>query len=190
MIKVKTAGNTLVDISEVHVKTTGNKLTKIAEGYQVVSVNGEKRLIPVFLSECKHAWEETEYSSATCNSTEYWKYTCTKCGEEKYEYGESSNEAYHEYVEDEGRIEPTCQGPGVTSFTCRHCGDWYESTLEALEHEYEVNRTEGGVTTYTCKNCGDEYSEEEVWCTCDNPTDGGTSGPYTICGNCGGITGV
>lgn len=98
---------------------------------------------------------------------------------------------HHNWVPDE-RYEPAenCGDHEVTGITCTRCNTQGWEIGEMLDHEYEVTMIEGGVTTYTCIHCGDEYSEGEVWCTCDNPTDGGTSGPYTICGNCGGITGV
>lgn len=169
MITVKTAENTLTDIGEVYVKTAADKLTKIAEGYQVVSVNGEKRLIPVFLSGCKHNYvisDELSYG-ASCTEDGLNVYVCTKCGESYSETGES---AYgHNYVDD------ICQNCGdclhhfdetvyvkVSSFyhspSCAHCGEVGSSLVEHGVDHYEDN----GSTRVPVCICGFEFDPEPV----------------------------
>ena len=135
MIKIKTAENTMTDIAEVHVKTAANALTKIAEGYQVVSVNGAKRLIPVFLSACKHNWEKIGFMGGDCTNEGYEEYKCTKCGE-TYTVNLGTDQTAHSYDSETGHC-VLCKDP------CGH----FSASLEALE-KYWVD--ESGC----CKYCG------------------------------------
>ena len=162
MITVKTADNKLTEIAEVHTKTAANALTKIAEGYQVVSVNGAKRLIPVFLSECKHNYvisDELSYG-ASCTEDGLNVYVCTKCGERYSETGES---AYgHNYVD------------GI----CTNCEDCLYHGEETSFTKYDHFRHK-----VTCKCCGRELGYEDHY-TYDykvNP-EGTTRVPVCICG--------
>lgn len=139
MIKIKTANNTLTDIGEVYVKTSPTTLAKIAEGYQVVSVNGAKRLIPVFLSECKHNYvisDELSYG-ASCTEDGLNVYVCTKCGERYSETGES---AYgHNYVD----------GVCTSCEDCLYHGE--ETAFTKYDHLKHV---------VTCSCCGRELRFE------------------------------
>lgn len=162
MIKIKTANNTLTDIGEVYVKTSPTTLAKIAEGYQVVSVNGAKRLIPIFLSECKHNYEISDELSygPSCTEDGYNVYVCSKCGDkysELYEYAHGHNyvDGFCEYCDepDPDYIpDISCDHEGYDPDTgmCRACGEpcgHFSATLEDLE-TYWVD--ESGY----CTTCG------------------------------------
>lgn len=160
MIKVKTTNNTLTDIGEIYVKTSPTTLAKIAEGYQVVSVNGAKRLIPVFLSECKHNYvisDELSYG-ASCTEDGLNVYVCTKCGESYSETGES---AYgHNYVD------------GI----CKNCGDCLYHGEETVCEE--INHFNHAVI---CSCCGGKLGTEEHFVDHYDST-GGSHVAVCVCG--------
>ena len=162
MITVKTADNKLTEIAEVHTKTAANALTKIAEGYQVVSVNGEKRLIPVFLSECKHNYvisDELSYG-ASCTEDGLNVYVCTKCGEKLFETGEGA--WGHNYVD------------GVCT-NCEHCLYHGEETVfTKYDHlKHAIN----------CARCGKELGFDGHFIDHYRYVgSGGTRVPVCICG--------
>ncbi len=62
--------------------------------------------------------------------------------------------------------EPSCAEEGVTTYTCKVCGDTYTEAIEKLKnHDYESviiklpALNEQGEIRYTCKVCGDTYTE-------------------------------
>ena len=155
MITVKTADNKLTDIAELHIKTSANAMTKIAEGYQVVSVNGARRLIPVFLSECKHNYvisDELSYG-ASCTEDGLNVYVCTKCGESYSETGES---AYgHNYVDGFCENCGDCLYHGEET-VCVEINSWYHAVV--CSHCGAEIATEGhGVSDYV-SNGGSHYA--------------------------------
>ena len=159
MIKIKTAEGTLTDVAGIRIKTVDGNLAKIAEGYQVVSVNGEKRLMPVFLSKCKHNYvisDELSYG-ASCTEDGLNVYVCTKCNDSYSETGEGA--WGHTYVND----------------VCQHCGD-------CLRHGEVVNYSVYNSQKHeiTCDCCGGliEYEDHYV----DHyDVDGTTEVPVCIC---------
>ena len=191
MIKVKTADNVLTDVSEIYIKTSENALTKIAEGYQVVSVNGEKRLIPVFLSECKHDWVVVYYNPSSCVSDEYWEYQCSKCLETYTEYGEFATG--HEWDPDTGscyncgescihehygtrteEVTPHCTEILTQAVYCDNCGYIVgEGYVDPVGHDFDPD-------TGLCRRCG----ESRPTCECYDqiPDESGQ-----VCLNCGGF---
>lgn len=107
----------------------------------------------------------------------------------------------HEY--DGGNIttQPTCTEPGVKTFRCRNCDDFYTEPVEKIPHNYiksvkAPTCTQQGYTTYTCSYCEDTYQSDitavlphqpkeipAVPATCTS--EGSTKG--YVCENCGFI---
>ncbi len=62
----------------------------------------------------------------------------------------------------------TCEGKGLITYTCAHCGDTYTKDISPIGHKYtsEVTKDatceDAGIRTYTCihEGCGDTYTEE------------------------------
>ena len=62
---------------------------------------------------------------------------------------------------------PTCEKPGVKTFTCTKCGASYTETVNALGHHYNAvvtkpTCTEQGFTTFTCADCKATYTDKLV----------------------------
>lgn len=86
----------------------------------------------------------------------------------EYETGEGTDEPVHEHSYDEGVIttKPTCNEPGVKTFTCSGCeegteGHSYTEEIKATGHKYNDGEittpatcAAEGVKTYTCQNEG------------------------------------
>lgn len=63
--------------------------------------------------------------------------------------------------------EPTCEQPGITTYTCTSCGHKYiDYVPAALGHDYvakvvkEATCDDLGEVLYTCSRCGDSYTEQ------------------------------
>ena len=77
----------------------------------------------------------------------------------------------HNYTS-EVTTEPTCELPGVTTYTCTECGDTYTKSIPALGHDWQVKTSvkteydengeliQAGYTIYRCSRCGEEYRQE------------------------------
>lgn len=77
--------------------------------------------------------------------------------------------------------EPSCEEPGLKTFTCSACGDTYTTAIPAIGHvedepiiEREPDCTQPGVKSYYCVLCGKDLRQEEIQAT------GHISGDRTI----------
>lgn len=108
---------------------------------------------------CEHEYN-IETVHATCTSTGYTTYTCTKCG---LSYTDNITKlADHDYEEE--LTAATCTEDGLAVYTCKVCGDSYSEVLPAKGHTiYSMNVvpncTSGGFTTYRCSVCGYSYTD-------------------------------
>lgn len=99
--------------------------------------------------------------SATCTSEGYKLHTCRRCEEE---YKENVVAPLgHSYVS-QVKQSATCTTDGIRSYLCERCGDYDESVIPAMGHNYEIRdtTTDDGVTvrTYICTVCGDSYTQD------------------------------
>lgn len=99
--------------------------------------------------------------SATCTSEGYKLYACRRCEEE---YKENVVAPLgHSYVS-QVKQAATCTTDGIRSYLCERCGDYDESVIPSMGHNYEIRdtTTDDGVTvrTYICTVCGDSYTQD------------------------------
>ena len=128
-----------------------------------------------------HSYVGEETTAPTCNADGVMTYTCSTCGDSYTEAIAATGE--HTYdsacdascnvcgaIREAGRHtytsritqQPTCDQPGVKTYTCLLCGDSYTESIAAVGHKYDSVVTapdceNGGYTTYTCSKCGDSY---------------------------------
>ena len=157
MLKIKTPDDTLEKIGGIRIKTDDNLLAKVGKCYQVIDKDGKSALSLIFSSKCKHIYENTGYEPPSCNTTENWVYTCIKCGDVKYEYGESASGEYHNYeIVTDGET-------GLKMWKCIHCDDSFpvvDDDEEGVEHECEyeiVDDEETGEQMWVCIHCGNNF---------------------------------
>ena len=101
---------------------------------------------------------EKETIASTCDTNGCELNVCTDCG--YTEVIKTLPTTDHEW--DEGTIvqQPTCSSVGWKEFKCKNCDTIKQSSIPALNHDFEVEITtpatckDYGVKTYTCKNCG------------------------------------
>ena len=95
--------------------------------------------------------------------------------------------------------EPSCTSTGVINYSCA-CGESYNSTIPALQHDYTVNTIsptceEAGYTYHLCNRCGYSYTTDSKPATGhswsevsrDEPTCTATGKKYLQC-SCGETT--
>ena len=75
----------------------------------------------------EHNYSVTDRQDAACETPGYVEYTCSNCGDKKYEYFDGA----HNYVES-ARVEPQIEVEGSITYTCTLCGDSYDIILPAL----------------------------------------------------------
>lgn len=75
----------------------------------------------------EHNYSVTDRQDAACETPGYVEYTCSNCGDKKYEYFDGA----HNYVES-ARVEPQVDVEGSITYTCAACGDSYDIILPAL----------------------------------------------------------
>ena len=112
---------------------------------------------------CSHDWKAEVAKEATCVAEGQINYTCTKCGETKFEKVAVTEHDYQLTAETEGN----CSEKATQTFTCATCGDSYVAEGEYGDHLFVKNEKsvdptceEAGVLCQTCSICGEETSEE------------------------------
>lgn len=90
--------------------------------------------------------------------------------QQTYYYVVSDSACQHEFTS-EITIEPTCEEPGETTYTCSICGYQYTEQLDPLGHDWrlvgsypaefddEGNVTEYAYTLYECSRCKEQYKD-------------------------------
>ena len=86
--------------------------------------------------------------------------------QQTYYYVVSDSSACQHEFTSEVTTAPTCEEPGVTTYTCSICGYQYTEEISPLGHDFisevtiEPTCEDPGETTYTCSICGYEYTEQ------------------------------
>lgn len=121
---------------------------------------GEK----VYIDTLEHEWVQSNTSIGDCKVSSSITYTCTKCNEERIEYGQTGTNHNQNYIKERIVSEPTCSKEGVVEEYCENC-DVVVSTksIPVINHSYIGETTVEGTcttkeeTTYTCSVCDDSY---------------------------------
>ncbi|MBQ4565844.1 MAG: leucine-rich repeat protein, partial [Oscillospiraceae bacterium] len=107
--------------------------------------------------------ELTETIPATCTSGEIRVYTCIYCDRGYRSY---DNNYVHTWDEGVVTTQPTCEEPGVKTFTCTLCGAVDTEAVPPTGHSYTETVVpptclEQGYTVHRCA-CGKEYTDSFV----------------------------
>ena len=113
-----------------------------------------------------HDWGEWKVTKeATETETGEQVRTCKRCNKEQTEEIPVKIHV-HQYTA-VVTTEPTCEQPGITTYTCTSCGHKYiDYVPAALGHDYvakvvkEATCDDLGEVLYTCSRCGDSYTEQ------------------------------
>ena len=113
-----------------------------------------------------HDWGEWKVTKeATETETGEQVRTCKRCNKEQTEEIPVKIHV-HQYTV-VVTTEPTCEQPGITTYTCTSCGHKYiDYVPAALGHDYvakvvkEASCDDLGEVLYTCSRCGDSYTEQ------------------------------
>lgn len=120
-----------------------------------------------------HSNEDKEVE-ATCNAYGYTYKECSVCGEKSnYVYGTTYDPTNHGDNLVKGAITtpPTCTEKGVQLEFCKVCNYYADAPVDALGHEYDVEKgativataeptcEDQGYTTYQCARCEETHTE-------------------------------
>lgn len=101
--------------------------------------------------------------SPSCAFEGYTVYKCRNCN---YSYnGSYTEKTPHSYDGPSYTVKPTCTSNGYNEYACIHCGERHKETLEALGHNYYINKvapscTEQGYTEHICIYCNNTYKSQ------------------------------
>ena len=137
---------TVTPIGEVTCDATSveYKASVTVPGTHIVKEDFETQTLAAAASEHKFDEEHVKITEATCTKPETREYTCTVCGQTKFE---TVGDPLPHNVTDlkEGTKLATCTEPGTLVGICSLCHEQVEETVAALGHDY-VN----GI----CTRCG------------------------------------
>ncbi|MBQ2977918.1 MAG: hypothetical protein IJE17_10550, partial [Clostridia bacterium] len=125
----------------------------------------------------EHSWTLVSTIDATCESAGVKEYKCA-CGETKRETYSSATG--HDWVTTNQAA--TCQEAGYEKTACTRCGQFTQTEIPALFHNWKQSEkvaadcTKAGYIKYTCTNCG--YFKKDVI-----PSVGHNFGEYKASGN-------
>lgn len=136
------------------------------QGYKVLYCSdcdtelGEK----VYIDTLGHEWVQSNTSTGDCKVSTTITYTCTRCGEEKTEYGEKGTNHNKNYIKERVALEPTCTAEGIIEEYCENCNVVVSTkSIPMVSHSYEGKTTVEATcmtkeeTTFTCSVCNDSY---------------------------------
>lgn len=104
-----------------------------AEGTASPSISEEPQQ-----EECRHNWEFSYATPATCTEEAQYYYVCTRCGKE--EVKRTTPAKGHNYTASVNR-EPTVDQEGLRTYTCTRCGDTYTESIPKLAQSEAALKT-------------------------------------------------
>lgn len=111
-----------------------------------------------------HGYVKGDHVDATCTSSGYDVYTCSRCGDVKNVISEAATG--HDFKEVTDSNTATCTKAGMATYKCANCETTLEVATTALGHDYSVEKetvkakcNSVGYTVYKCSRCDSTHTE-------------------------------
>ncbi len=120
----------------------------------------------ITLSALGHDYVKGAHVDATCTSSGYDVYTCSRCGDVKNVIDEETAIVGHQWKEVANSNTATCVNAGTAEYECSACHTKLTVNTTALGHDYSVKGESKeatcnsvGYTVYKCSRCENTHTE-------------------------------
>ena len=108
-----------------------------------------------------HEYKEVATLSPTCTVAGKKEYSCTMCGDKKYDEIPKVPHTFGAWIE---RIHPTCTKAGEKIRQCTECGYTEKQKINEFGHKFgQWQKNEQGIEVRHCSNCGHTETDKTAF---------------------------